>query len=290
MRARGSFLSISAILAVASPCARADGPYVSVSESVTWQDNMTNAPAGDGIRSAFGVESGATMTWLHSVDFSTMLTSGVAIDASACPSYGGLDSLSVGPAVELRHKLGLGALAPVLYAGLSGCATGYLDPERSNLEGDLVFGLSKRLREDVQVVLDGRLGSYDAKDIVFSGNFASLGTTLNWDVNDTWRIKLTAGWRSGDTVANYAAVQSSYGWVSPDPITMYLPGAWHYVGTFHEPYVAWRESARTWSYGAGISPALGRHTSVAFQFVHFESDSYGRYTDNVASVSLVHHF
>jgi len=290
MASRGSFLTALAALALASPRASADGPFVSISESVTWQDNITNAPSGDGIKSAFGLESGADVTWLRSLDFSTLLTAGVAADAHVCPSYGGLESFSVGSTAEVRRKLGLGPLAPAAYAGLTGSATGYVDPERSNIEGDFIFGVSQRLRDDLQVALDGRLGSYDARDIVFSGNFASLGATLNWDVNETWRLKLMGGWRTGDTVANYAAVKSPYGWVAVDPEAQYLPGAWHYVRTFDEPFVAWRESSRTWSYGAGISPALGRHTSLALQFAHFTSEGYGRYVDNVVSVSLRHHF
>jgi hypothetical protein len=287
---RGSFLAVSAALALAPPRALADGPYVSVTESATWQDNVTNAPSGDGIRSAFGLESGADMAWLRSLDFSTILTAGVDADAHACPSYSGLDSFSVGTTVEVRRKLGLGPLATSLYAGFAGSATGFADPERSSLEGDLVFGVSQRLRDDFQVVVDGRLGSYDARDIVFSGNFASLATTLNWDVSETWRIKLTGGWRSGDTVADYAAVKSPVGWVAIEPDTQYLPGAWHFVRTFGDPFVAYRESARTWSYGAGVSPALGRHTSLALQLVHFEAQGYDRYSDNVVSVSLSHHF
>jgi hypothetical protein len=290
MASRGSFLTILAALALAAPRADADGPYASVSESATWQDNVTNAPSGDGIRSAFALESGAAVTWLRSLDFSTILTLGADADAHVCPSYGGLDSLSVGASAEASRRLGLGPLAPVLYAGVVAHATGFNDPERSNLEGDLVLGLSKRLRDDLQVVLDGRAGSYDARDIVFCGNFASLGGTLNWDLDETWRIKLAGGWRSGDTVADYAAVKSPYGWVAIDPDTEYLPGAWHYVRTFNDPFVAYRESARTWSYGAGISPALGNHTSLALQVMHFDAEGYDRYEDNVVSLSLRHHF
>jgi hypothetical protein len=290
MASRGSFLAVSAALALALPRAAADGPYVSVSESAAWQDNVTNAPSGAGIRSALALGSGVDVTWLRSLDFSTILTSGAQADAQVCPPYRGLNSLSVGARVEASRKLGLGPLAPVLYAGVDARGTEFADPERSNLEGDVVLGLSKRLRDDLQVVLDGRLGSYDARDIVFSGGFASLGATLNWDVDETWRIRLAGGWRSGDTVADYAAVKSPYGWVAIDPDTQYLPGAWHYVRTFGDPFVAYRESARTWSYGAGISPALGRHTSLALQVMHFDAEGYDRYKDNVVSLSLRHHF
>jgi len=290
MVSRGSILAFSAALALALPRASADGPYVSVYESAAWQDNVTNAPSGDGVRGALELDSGADAAWLRSLDFSTLLTFGAEAQADVCPSYSGLGSLSVGASVKASRRLGLGPLAPVVYAGVDVRGTGFADPERSNLEGDLVLGLSKRLRDDLQVVLDGRAGSYDARDIVFTGNFASLGATLNWDVDETWRVKLAGGWRSGDTVANYAAVKSPYGWVAVDPDTQYLPGAWHFVRTFGDPFVAYRESARTWSFGAGVSPALGRHTSLALQVMHYEADGYDRYEDNVVSLSLRHQF
>ena len=290
MRSTGSFPVILIVLALASPRAMADGPYVSISEAVTWQDNVTNASSGDGIRSAFELESGASVNWVRSIDFSTILTAGVTADVDVCPPYGGLNSLSAGPSVDVRRKLGLGPFAPVLYAEIDVRGAGFVDPERSNVEADLELGLTQRIRDDLQLVLGARTGSYDARDIVFSGNFASLKATVNWDVDETWRLKIIGGWRSGDTVSDYTAMKSPYGWVAVDPDTQYLPGAWHFVRTFGDPFVAYRESVRTWSYGAGISPALGRHTSLALQFMRFDSEGYDRYHEDVVSVSLEHHF
>jgi len=290
MRSTGSFPVILTVLALASPRAMADGPYVSISEAVTWQDNVTNAPSGDGIRSAFELESGASVNWVRSIDFSTILTAGVAADVDVCPPYSGLNSLSAGPSVDVRRKLGLGPFAPVLYAEIDVRGAGFVDPERSNVEADLELGLTQRIRDDLQLVLGARTGSYDARDIVFSGNFASLKATVNWDVDETWRLKIIGGWRSGDTVSDYTAMKSPYGWVAVDPDTQYLPGAWHFVRTFGDPFVAYRESVRTWSCGAGISPALGRHTSLALQFMRFDSEGYDRYYEDVVSVSLEHHF
>ncbi len=280
----------SALLAIGLPGAMADGPYVSVSESATWQDNVTYAPSGDGIRSAFSLGSGADISWLHSMDFSTVLTTGLSANAEVCTTFSGLDSLSIGPNLELSHKIGVGPYAAVLKAGLQGSATGFIDPERSNIEGDLVLGMAQRLSDALQVVLDARLGSYDARDIVFCGNFASLDSALNWDVTDTWRIKVLGGWRTGDTVADYSAERTPSGWAAIDPETENLPGAWHYVSTFGNPFVAYRVSARTWSYGAAISPAIGRHSSLRFQFVQYVTSGYDRYVDSIASLSLEHHF
>jgi len=290
LRYKESFLLTSTALALTLPRAMADGPFVSVSESATWQDNITYAPSGDGIRGALSLESGFQVDWLRSLDFSTTLTSGVAGDVDVCTEYAGLDNVCLGPTLELRHKYGLGPLAPVVYAGLEGSAAGFQDPERSKIEGDFIFGFSQRLSDAFQVALDGRLGSFNARDIVFSGNFASLGAALNWDASETWRIKLLGGWRNGDLVSDYAAEESPFGWVAIDPNTEYLPGAWHYVRTFHGPFVAYRVSTVTWSYGAAISPAIGPHTSATLQYTHYLSPGIDRYVDNVVSLSVAHRF
>jgi hypothetical protein len=289
-RQKESFLFVSTVLVLSLPRALADGPFVSVSESATWQDNVTYAPSGNGVLGAFSLESGFRVDWLRSLGFSTTLMSGVAGDAELCTEYSGLDNVCLGPTVELRHKFGLGPLAPVVYAGLEASAYGFKDPERSKIEGDLLFGFSQRLDDEFQVALDGRLGSFDARDIVFCGNYASLEAALNWDVTEAWRIRLLGGWRNGDFVSNYTAVESPFGWVAVDPNTEYLPGAWHYVRTFNEPFVAYRVSAVTWSYGAAVSPAVGPHTSVNLQYTHYLSPGVDRYVDNVVSVSLSHRF
>ncbi len=290
MRYPGSFALALAALALASPRAWADGPFVSVTESTAWQDNVTYAPKGDGIKGAFDFDSGVDVAWLRSLDFSTLLVTGLQADVDVCSTYGGLDCVRAGPTLRLSHKFGLGPLAPLVYTGLAGTACGFDDSERSKIEGDFLVGFSQRLSDAFQVALDGRLGSYDAQDIVFTGNYASLDASLNWDLSETWRVKVLAGWRNGDLVSNYAAEESPYGWIGIDPKSLELPGAWHYVGTFHAPYVAYRVSSVTWSYGLGVSPAIGPHTSLALEFHHYVSPGFDRYLDNVVSVSLAHRF
>jgi hypothetical protein len=62
------------------------------------------------------------------------------------------------------------------------------------------------------------------------------------------------------------------------------------VGTFGQPFVAWRVSTVTWSYGAALSPAIGPHTSLSLKFEHYASPGVDRYLDNVVSLSLTHSF
>ncbi len=289
LRSKGRILA-PLVVFLAPAVAVAGGPYLSATTSATWQDNVTNAPSGDGIRSSFDLDAGGAATWIHTVDFSTLLVTSLSADAEVCTSYSGLDCVALGPQLCLRHKLGLGALAPNLYAGLAGQWVGFNDPERGKFEGDLIFGYSQRASDSVQFLLDGKLGSYDARDVVFSGNFASLVASVNLDLDETWRLRVIGGWRVGDLVANYTAQQSPYGWEPIDSDAFNLPGAWHYVRTFNEPFVAWRVSERTWSYGAAISPAIGRHSSLTLQFEHFTSVGLDRYDNNVVSLSFTRQF
>jgi class 3 adenylate cyclase len=96
MRNRGCSLCASlAIAAIPAAAAAADGPYVDLSASAIWQDNVTNATSGDGILGAFTLESCADASWLRAADFSTILSWGVAATADICTTYSGLDSFSV---------------------------------------------------------------------------------------------------------------------------------------------------------------------------------------------------
>jgi len=287
---RAGLLLIASAALTGPFTAAADGPYVSLSASGTWQDNVTNAPSGDGTRSAFDAESGVTVSWLRSLDFSTILSAGVASDVDISATYRGLDSLGVVPSLELRHKAGIGPLATVLHAGLEGQLVGFTDPERSNMGAAILLGLSQRLDEALQFAVDGRLGSYDARDIVFTGSYASLRAALNWDVDSIWRIKLLGGWRNGDSVSDYAAVRTATGWGPVDKGAYNLPGAWHYVRTFNDPFVAYRVSAVTWSDGISVSPAIGPNSAVTLQFMRYDTRGRDRYVNNAVTASVSHRF
>ncbi|HEY5227179.1 MAG TPA: hypothetical protein VIJ19_01505 [Opitutaceae bacterium] len=278
------------LLAGALAQLRADGPYESVTASATWQDNVTNSAANDGIKGDLGLDTRSDLTWIRSLDFSTLLTFTLSSDLSLSTNYSGLDNLGVGPAIEFRRKLGVGPFAPALYARLEGLAVGFQDPERSNISGALAFGYQQRLTDTLLVGVDARVGSYDARDIVFTGDYASVASRLCWDMSEVWRLKLSAGWRTGDGVSNFTAYKGPYGWAPVDEGADNLPGAWHYVSTFRQPYVAYLVSARTWSYGFGISPAVGRHTALSLDFAHTDSQAGLSYIDNIISLSVVHQF
>src|SRR5271157_1204309 len=100
----------------------------------------------------------------------------------------------------------LGAFAATASVGLEADGTAFDDSARSNADAAVVARYTQRFSEALQLAVDGRACAYGANHEVYSGSYASLGATLNWDVSDTWRVKATGGWRDGDIVAEYLAV------------------------------------------------------------------------------------
>jgi hypothetical protein len=287
----GALLAALAAGLPATGARAADGPYVTVSASATWQDNVANATAGDGVISAFMLGSSANVHWLTSLDFSTLLSGGFEASTDICTSYSGLDRLAFGPRLELFHKLGLGAYAPTLSLGLEADTTAYGDSARSNVDAAVVMRLTQRLNEAVQAVIEGRATTREARADVYGGNSVSLGATLNWDLSDTWRLKATGGWRDGDIVPAYQAYYTPSGYRPIDT------GAYYYQGdnrtvvtTFDVPFIAYRARYATWSYGFGISPAIGPNTSLTFSFTRFRTQAYDLYVNDLVSAGVVHHF
>lgn len=291
MRSRGSKLrALLALLVLAAARAAADGPYASISASGIWQDNATNATTGDGVLGSFTLETGLSLNWLQAVDFSTLLTTELATTVDACTTFSDLDSVTIGPRLELHRRLGLGPFAPVLSVGVQADGVFFIDSERSNGDAALTAAYSQRFSEAFQLNADAKFGGYDARNAVFSGSYSSLSTALNWDLDQTWRFKLLCGWRNGDIVADYAAKLTPRGWRPIDTGAYTYTGPRQYVTTFGEPFVAYRTHAQTWSYGAGLSPAIGLHSSLVLQLVRYETNAYDRYVNDLVSASIVHQF
>jgi hypothetical protein len=290
MRFTGLILFALAAVPLIATVRAADGPYASVSASSIWQDNVTNATEGDGVLGSFTLETTGSLNWLRALDFSTMLSTGVSATADLCTTFSGLDSISAGPRLELRHKIGLGPYATSIALGLESDAVGFSDSDRSNVDAAVVARVSQRFNESLQLVLNGRLCGYEARRDVYSGRYSSLGATLNWDISETLRMNVMGGWRDGDTVAEYAAEFSPNGWVPIDPGAFHYKGPQQLVQTFSEPFIAYRSDAPTWICGAGLSPAIGRHTSLVFQYTRCRTKAYDIYVNDLVSIGVVHHF
>jgi hypothetical protein len=290
MRIRALWSCATLALAALPAALAADGPYVDVAASAIWQDNVSNATPGDGVLSAFTLESSVSAGWLDASDFSTLLTWGAGATADVCTTYGGLDSLSAVARAGFRHKLGVGPYAPAVSAGAEADAAAFSDSARSNAGASLVAGYSQRFSEALQLAVDARACAFGANNAVYSGSSVSAAATLNWDVSDTWRIKVTGGWRDGDIVADYVAARTAYGWGPADTGAYAYSGPRALIRTFNVPFIAYRAVYPTWTFGAGVAPAVGPHTSVALMYTRSSTAAYDRYVNNVVSAGIVHHF
>ncbi len=283
-------LAVLVLLLLAPARSTAEAPSASLSVTEFWQDNATNATAGDGILASFTSETAARLEWPRAVDFSTFVSGGLVATVDACTTFSGLDSATLAPRVGLRRKLGVGPYVPVLTAALQVEGTVYRDAERSHCGTELSAGWSQRFTDALQLVIDGKAGVYAARHTVFSGTYTSLNAALNWDADQRWRFKLLGGWRDGAIVANYRAAAAAGGYEASDPDASTYGGPHQYVATFGEPYIAYRARAQTRSYGAGVSPAVGPNTSLVVQYVRSVTNAYDRYVNDLVSASVVHHF
>ena len=296
-------LLLVSCLAIAGGRAAADGPFFSFEPSASWQDNVTNAPSGEGVLGDSAACAAGDASWVASPDFSTTVTCGLAAMGQVWARYGGLDSLSAGPRAEIRRKLGLGPYAAVVSAGLEADAVLFDEAQRSSVQGAVNAGCSRRFNDALQMELIGRIGGADARKSVFSGDYARLDAALNWDVDETWRVRLLGGWREGAVVTDYAAQWYNGRWVTADSYDAGAPGTfpagyspgqfgpWRFVTTFKRPFLAFRRHGRTWNYGLGLSPALGPRTSLLLQYTRFQTYlSAGKYVNNLVTAGVVRHF
>jgi hypothetical protein len=281
-------LAVFALLGAAP--ALADGPYFTAALAETWQSNVNNAPPPDVTRSAWTSQVAGQAQWLTSLDFGTLLTAGLKATADDCTTFHGLDSAGLDGSIALRRKFGLGAFAPYVSLGAEGAVSAFDDSERSFGSVALALNAGKRLTDFLQVEASAHAGWLDARSQVFSGSWVDAGLSLNWDVTETWRLKLLGGWRNGDIVTTYAAYGSPGAWLPDDPGAYAYAKPWKYVGTYGAPYLAYRLRGRTLSGGVALAPALSAATTLQVQFLRCETQGYDLYFNNVVTASITHVF
>jgi len=276
-------------LSLAAPL-RADGPYFTAAATETWQSNVNNAPPADVTRSAWTTELAGEARWLEALDFGTLLTGTLRAAADDCTTFHGLDLVDLDASLAVRHKFGLGAYATAVSLALAGSAAQYDDTERSFASAALALRATQRLTDALQVEGTVEAGADAARNPVFSGSRAEAGLTLNWDVTETWRVKLIGGWRDGDVVTTYAALGTPGNWYPEDPGAYAYARPWKYVPTYGAPYLAYRLRGRTLSWGAALAPALGEHTTLLLQVLRAETQGYDLYFNTLVTASVAHEF
>ena len=171
--------------------------------------------------------------------------------ASIYSEFAGLTNFSPTLNLGVRHKFGLGGLAPWLRVFASGGAIDYDDDVRDTAIVDVGAEVGKRFSERVDLRFGYTYERLDANDRVFDGDSHTL--SLRSTVGLTSDLYLTLGYsvRWGDLVVHR----------TPGPGDWSLRNA-RIVNTFDRPMTATRIDATTHFVSIALGWALTQHTSL----------------------------
>jgi hypothetical protein len=181
----------------------------------------------------------------------TSLLATADFKAAIYSRFEGLTNLSSTITLGVRHKVGLGALAPWLRVFVTGGALDYGDDVRDSAVVDVGVQAGKRLSERVDLRIGYTYERLEAHDRVFDGDFHTV--SLRGIVGLTGALHLTMGYaiRWGDLVVHRAPVAG-------EPPTR----SSRIVDTFDTPLVANRIDATTHLVSAALGYALTSHAAL----------------------------
>jgi hypothetical protein len=263
-----------------------------------FNSNLSNAQLPSDIKSDSAFRLNLAGGKYFQLDDATGLALTADFGGSTYLHFDGLNNVSYGASTTLRHKFGLGDLAP--WISLSGSAA-YHDFENAPRDGwhyDLSFAMGKRLSErwEIQVKYN-----YEERisDHVFNIPFLTtlnppiLGDAFNISGHNVSLIgiftitdKLTAylsykhreGGVTSSTRRNYDIFEASDA-IAPD-------------SAFGNDFFAYRIDASSNIFSLGLSWTLNGHASLNLGYERIDSDaSHGlEYVNDIAQLSLLYSF
>ncbi len=263
--------------------------------STTWAENINRASMAADRRDAAHHQAGAALSIFR--EWRTGFTTTGLVDAQFdhTPRFTQSDTLTLGPALQLRQKFGLGAYAPTI------ALTGGLRRRQARLDGDqgwtstaeLLFG--KRLTPAWRVNLIGDWEQHDARSATFDTRHQRLHGVVTWDLSDRWQLAAGGGRLWGDFVASASggvwsrAMAGEFGQAISD---YYRTVAWGVTGLYGKDWISYRVSGRVGFWWLEVSPALGRNTSLPLRFESRAStNKVGiRYRQELWSLQWLHRF
>ncbi len=279
---RRCLLAASAILSslcggglVAAPSV----PFVpALTLQTVWQDNITNADAspdkvsGLELRTLGSAEQryalGRDDTFFLKADFS----------GEVWAKYSGLNAISAGPHLALRHKFGLGAYAPAIRLEVMATDAVVRNSYRSGWTEQVSLSYNQRFSEAWRFELGSDYSNFDARDALFSKRAVTVGTAATYDLDERWRLKAGLRYRNGEFISYASTIDNPY-------------IANRYVHTYGTSFYASKLRGHTWSYSIGIAPALAPYTALDFEFERSNTENaLARYVNNIFSLSVVQQF
>ena len=187
-------------------------------------------------------------------------------------SFGGMGEAS------LRHRFGLGALAPFLRVE---AGAGYHDFAQSWQDGARFRAgatMGKRLTERFAAELGYRFEAHDAQIRTFERQAHLISLRTACDLTASTQITAKYEYRHGEVV--------SYG-QPPRPDIVAVANALQPVNTFGTPYVAYNLDAATHAVSIGVSHACNRMFALSLAYERQETTAFHLdYSNNVVTASV----
>lgn len=279
------------LLALGASRVAADA-ILDVQAGILYDSNLSRAQLAHDIKADTALQ--AALAWGRFVPLAGGFSVRATLDTAGevYTRYSGLDNLSLGGSVGLRHKFGLGAFAPWLSASGAAARLDYRSALRDGWRYEAGVATGKRLTEAWDLGLDFRYTHRTAdqrRSVVpgFSGAVFDLQShqlSVHSDHTLTEHVSLLAGYdyRRGDiastTLRNFTVFTNSDA-IAPDT-------------AFGDETVGYRIHGVTRAWRLGLSYALGPSNSLNLRAERWTSRASGGldYTNTLAGATYVHAF
>ena len=271
--------------------------FLDTSVALQYNDNLPNASLDQDIKDDTAFEFSLSPGYHSQLSGYTGLTVSADLGVTRQLDYNGLDNIAAGVNAGLRRKFGLGLYAP--WARISGSARyhGYDDGQRDGWLFTASVDGGKLLTDRLSIQLGYRYESRRTNESVhipaLVANFGIRGDAFDTDAHNlslngmyqiNQRLSLVLGYtfRTGEitstTLRNNEIFEASDA-ISVDPV--YGPDRF-----------AYRISADTNIFSAGVSLAITNRMSFNVSYAYRDSDAYEdlSYSNNLVRVALLYNY
>lgn len=262
---------------------------------MAFNDNLNFAFMAADKKSDFAFTTSASAGQYWQLSDSTSLSVASEFNGNVYTQYDGLNNYSLGAAMALKRKLGLGAYAPWLRLSASASHADYQSAIRSSwfYKGFLTVG--KRFDEKWDLRLEygylRRLPDNTSPAFNYDNHFfstavfdqASHGITLSgvYSYDNTLAFTGSYTFRTGDVFSTASSLTNGIA-VDADDAKAVVPD-----DVFGQNQVAYKLSAITQSFTLGLSRAIGTDTSINLDYGHSWANAANGQTYHVNTVELV---
>lgn len=263
--------------------------------SATWIDNISRTSNPPDQREAARFSATAAATTFRSWKSRFVTSADFAATLEHVPAYDRADTLTLGPQLGLRRRIGLGAFAPTFDLTLAAQHRHARLTAARGWTQSLGLRFSKRLTSAFRASLHADWSRHDARHAAFDVSHRQLSAQLTWDFDPRWQLTAGAARFAGYFTANAAGptwARALAGDFGPSVLDYYRSVPRLATHLYGPSWVSYRVSGDANLFWLELSPVLGRNTSLPFRFERIDATNRigVNYRQDLVSLSLLHRF